>query len=107
MAKGFGQMGNLVKQAQQMQAKMAKLQAELAERTVEAAAGGGMVKVTANGSQQIVSIKIEPEVVDPDDLEMLQDMVLAAVNEALKMSQEMVSSEMQKITGGINIPGLF
>ena len=107
MAKGFGPMGNLVKQAQQMQAKMAKLQAELAERTVEAAAGGGMVKVTANGSQQIVSIKIEREVVDPDDLEMLQDMILAAVNEALKMSQEMVSSEMQKITGGINIPGLF
>jgi DNA-binding YbaB/EbfC family protein len=107
MAKGFGQMGNLVKQAQKMQAKMAKLQEELAERTVEATAGGGMVKVTANGSQQIVSIKIEPEVVDPDDLEMLEDMVLAAVNEALKQSQEMVSSEMQKITGGMNIPGLF
>jgi DNA-binding YbaB/EbfC family protein len=100
-------MGNLVKQAQKMQAKMAKLQEELAERTVEATAGGGMVKVTANGSQQIVSIKIEPEVVDPDDLEMLEDMVLAAVNEALKQSQEMVSSEMQKITGGMNIPGLF
>jgi hypothetical protein len=107
MAKGFGQMGNLVKQAQKMQAKMAKLQEELAERTVEATAGGGMVKVTANGSQQIVSIKIEPEVVDPDDLEMLEDMVLAAVNEALKQSQEMVSNEMQKITGGMNIPGLF
>ena len=107
MAKGFGQMGNLVKQAQKMQAKMAKLQEELAERTVEATTGGGMVKVTANGSQQIVSIKIEREVVDPDDLEMLEDMVLAAVNEALKQSQEMVSNEMQKITGGMNIPGLF
>jgi DNA-binding YbaB/EbfC family protein len=85
---------------------MMKLQEELADRTVESSSGGGMVKVTANGRQQIVSIQIENEVVDPDDVEMLQDLVLAAVNDALAKSQEMVSSEMGKLTGGLNIPGL-
>jgi DNA-binding YbaB/EbfC family protein len=99
-------MGNMVKQAQQLQAKMMKLQEELADKTVESSSGGGMVKVTANGRQQIVSIQIENEVVDPDDVEMLQDLVLAAVNDALAKSQEMVSSEMGKLTGGLNIPGL-
>ena len=107
MAKGMGPMGNLVKQAQKMQAKIQQLQEELGDNTVTAAAGGGMVSVEANGRQEIVSIKLEKEVVDPDDLDMLQDLILAAVNEALKKSQEMVSSEMQKITGGMNIPGLF
>ncbi len=99
-------MGNMMKQAQQLQAKMMKLQEELAEKTVESSSGGGMVKVTANGRQQILSIQIEKEVVDPDDVEMLQDLVLAAINDALAKAQEMVSSEMGKLTGGLNIPGL-
>jgi DNA-binding YbaB/EbfC family protein len=99
-------MGNMLKQAQKLQTKMLKLQEELAEKTVEATAGGGMVKVVANGKQQIVSLQIEKEVVDPEDVEMLQDLILAAVNDALTKSQEMVSSEMGKLTGGLNIPGL-
>ena len=100
-------MGQMVKQAQQLQARMLKLQAELAERTVESAAGGGMIKVVANGRQQIVSIRIEKEVVDPEDVDMLQDLMLAAVNDALAKSQEMVSSEMGKLTGGLKLPGLM
>ena len=100
-------MGNMMKQAQQLQAKMMKLQEELAEKTVESSSGGGMVKVTANGRQQILSIQVEKEVVDPDDVEMLQDLILAAVNDALAKAQEMVSSEMSKLTGGLNIPGLM
>jgi DNA-binding YbaB/EbfC family protein len=99
-------MGNMMKQAQKLQKKMMKLQEELAERTVETSAGGGMVKVVANGRQQIVSMEIEKEVVDPEDVEMLQDLVLAAVNDALQKSQEMVSGEMGKLTGGLSIPGL-
>jgi len=99
-------MGNMMKQAQKLQAKMMKMQEELGSRTVEATSGGGMVKVVADGKQQIVSIQIEKEVVDPDDVDMLQDLVLAAVNDALSKSQEMVSSEMSKLTGGMNIPGL-
>ena len=99
-------MGNMVKQAQKLQARMMKLQEELAGRTVTASAGGGMVQVVANGRQQIVSIAIEKEVVDPEDVEMLQDLVLAAVNDALNKSQEMVSGEMGKLTGGMSIPGL-
>jgi nucleoid-associated protein EbfC len=100
-------MGDMMKQAQKLQAKMIKLQEELAEKTVETSAGGGMVKVVANGKQQIVSIKIEKEVVDPEDVEMLQDLVLAAINDALAKSQEMVSGEMGKLTGGLKIPGLM
>jgi nucleoid-associated protein EbfC len=100
-------MGDMMKQAQKLQAKMVKLQEELAEKTVETSAGGGMVKVVASGKQQIVSIKIEKEVVDPEDVEMLQDLILAAVNDALAKSQEMVSGEMGKLTGGLKIPGLM
>jgi hypothetical protein len=99
-------MGNMMKQAQKLQSKMVKMQEELGDRTVESAAGGGMVKVVANGKQQIVSIQIEKEVVDPEDVEMLQDLIMAAINDALTKSQEMVSSEMGKLTGGMNIPGL-
>jgi len=99
-------MGNMMKQAQQLQSKMMKLQEELADKTVESSSGGGMVKVTANGRQQVLSIQIEKEVVDPDDVEMLQDLILAAINDALAKAQEMVSSEMGKLTGGLNIPGL-
>jgi DNA-binding YbaB/EbfC family protein len=100
-------MGNLMKQAQKLQGRMLKLQEELAGRTVETAAGGGMVRVVANGRQQIESIQIEKEVVDPEDVEMLQDLILAAVNDALTKAQEMVSEEMGKVTGGMNIPGLM
>ncbi len=100
-------MGNMLKQAQKLQSKMVKLQEELAEKTVETTSGGGMVKVVASGKQQIVSIQIEKEVVDPEDVEMLQDLIMAAVNDALAKAQEMVSSEMGKLTGGMNIPGLM
>jgi DNA-binding YbaB/EbfC family protein len=100
-------MGKMMKQAQQLQSKMLALQEEMASKTIEATAGGGMVKVVANGKQQLVSIQIEKEVVDPDDVEMLQDLILAAVNDALSKSQEMVSQEMSKLTGGLNIPGLM
>ncbi len=99
-------LGSIMKQAQKMQAQMARLQEDLAARTVEASAGGGMITVVASGKQEIVSIKIEPEVIDAGDREMLQDLVVAAVNEALRKSQEMVAEEMKKITGGLNIPGL-
>lgn len=100
-------LGKMMKQAQQIQAKMLKLQGELAEKTVETSSGGGMVKVVANGKQQLVSIQIEQEVVDPDDVEMLQDLILAAANDALAKAQEMVAGEMNKLTGGLNIPGLM
>jgi nucleoid-associated protein EbfC len=100
-------MGNMMKQAQKLQAKMLKLQEELAERTVETSAGGGMVKVVANGKHQIVSISIEKEVVDPEDVDMLQDLIMAAVNDALAKAQEMVAGEMGKLTGGFNLPGIL
>jgi nucleoid-associated protein EbfC len=101
--------GDLMRQAQKLQGQMTKLQEELATRTVEGSAGGGMITVVANGKQEIASVKIDREVVDPQDVEMLQDLVMAAVNDALKKSQEMVSGEMGKLTGGLslNIPGLF
>ncbi len=99
-------MNSMMKQAQKLQKKMMKTQSELTLKTVEATAGGGMIKVVANGGQKIESIVFEKEVVDPEDIEMLQDLVLAAVNDALNKSQEMVSSEMGKLTGGLNIPGL-
>ena len=100
-------MGNVMKQAQKLQAKMQRLQEEMAEKTIETTSGGGMVKVVASGKQQVVSIQIEKEVVDPDDVEMLQDLILAAVNDALLKSKEMVTQEMSKLTGGLNIPGLM
>lgn len=99
-------MNNMMKQAQKLQKKMLQTQQELATKTVEASSGGGMVKVVANGAQKIESLVLEKEIVDPEDVEMLQDLVLAAVNDALKKSQEMVSAEMGKLTGGMNIPGL-
>jgi len=103
MAKG---MGGMLKQAQKLQSKIFKLQEEMAERTVETSVGGGMVTVVANGKQEVVSIKMDPEVVDPDDVQMLEDLIVAGVNDALKKAQEMVSQEMTKLTGGFNIPGL-
>jgi len=100
-------MGNLMKQAQQMQQKMMKMQEEMAAKTVDASVGGGMVTVTANGRSEVLSVKIDPQAVDPDDVEMLEDLVLAGVNEALRKAQDMMASEMSKLTGGMKIPGLF
>ena len=102
-----GGLGNIMKQAQQMQRKMAQMQEEMENKQVEASSGGGMVTAVVNGKQQLLDLKIEPAAVDPDDIEMLQDLVTAAVNEAIKKSQEMAQEEMSKITGGMNIPGLF
>lgn len=100
-------MNNMMKQAQQMQAKLAMLQNELAEREVEASAGGGMVTVKVNGKQQLLSISINKECVDPNDVSTLEELVFTAVNKAMKDSQDMVQQAMSKITGGMNIPGLF
>ena len=104
--KGMPNMGQLMKQAQQIQTKMAKLQEDLGDRTVEASSGGGMVIVVANGRQEVLSIKIEQEVIDPDDAEMLQDLIMAAVNDALTRAKDMVNEEMGKLTKGMNIPGM-
>jgi DNA-binding YbaB/EbfC family protein len=95
-----------MRQAQELQARLAKAQEELAEAKIEASSGGGAVTVTVNGQQQVLSVKISPEAIEPDDVEMLEDLVLAAVNEALTKSQEMAAKRMGKITGGLNIPGL-
>ena len=97
----------MLKQVQKMQKQMEELQKELEGREVEASAGGGAVVAKVNGKREVLSITIDKDVVDPDDVEMLQDLVLAAVNEALRNAEQMVSSEMGKITGGMNIPGLF
>lgn len=99
-------MGILLKQVQKIQSEIARVQEELSQKTVEASSGGGMVTVVANGKQEIISVKIDPEVMKIGDLEMLEDLILAAVNEALKKAQEMITSEMGKITGGLNLPSL-
>ncbi|MDQ2086547.1 YbaB/EbfC family nucleoid-associated protein [Herbivorax sp. ANBcel31] len=105
---GGGNMGNLMKQAQKMQKEMEKLQEELKDREVEASAGGGAITVTATGKKDIKDITIKPEVVDPEDVEMLQDLILAAINEALRKADEMVNGEMSKVTGGMGgLPGMF
>lgn len=100
-------MGQMMKQVQKMQRQMQKAQEELKEKTVQGSAGGGMVTVTANGHKEIIDVEIKEEVVDPEDIEMLQDLVLAATNDALKQVDELVAKEMGKYTGGLNIPGLF
>ncbi len=104
---GMGNMNNLMKQAKKMQEQMLKMQEELEEKTVEASAGGGVVTVIANGKKEIVEISIDPSVIDPDDVEMLQDLIMAAANEALRKAEEMVQNEMGKITGGLGLPGMF
>ena len=101
--KGFG---NMMKEAQKLQQQMLAMQEEVGKRKVEATAGGGMVTVEVNGKQEIISIKIDPEVVSKDDVQMLEDLVLAASNEALRKSREMVQQELGKLTGGLKIPGL-
>ncbi len=103
MAKNMKQM---MKQMKKMQSQVARMQEEMAERTVEATAGGGMVTVVVNGNQEVVSLKIDPEAVSPDDIEMLEDLVIAAVNEGFRKLQQMMAEEMGKLTGGLGIPGL-
>lgn len=100
-------LGDMMRQAQVLQEKMAKAQEEVGKKTVEATSGGGMVMVVANGRQEVLSIKIDPQVVNPQDIEMLQDLVLAAINEALKKSRDMMAEEMKGLTGGLNLPGMF
>jgi nucleoid-associated protein EbfC len=107
MKNPLGNMANLMKQAQAMQAQMAKLQEEAATKTVNGTAGGGMVSVTANGGMEIVSVVINPEAVKSGDVDMLQDLVLAASNDALKKARQMMADQMKSVTGGMNIPGLF
>ena len=107
MGGGPGNMQSMLKQAQKMQEDMANLQAELEEREYDVAAGGGVVNVKINGKKEIVSVKIEPEVVDPDDIETLEDLITAAVNEAIKKVESVSQDEMSKITGSMSLPGMF
>ncbi|MFV9511858.1 YbaB/EbfC family nucleoid-associated protein [Tepidibacillus sp. LV47] len=100
-------MNQMMRQVKKIQQQMEKAQEELKNKTVEASVGGGVVTVVANGHKEILSISIKPEVIDPDDIEMLQDLILAAVNDALKQVDELVAKDMSKFTGGLNIPGLF
>lgn len=104
---GFGNMQKMMKQAQKMQKEMAKVQEGLGEITVEASTGGGAVRVVANCQQEIKEVHIDPAAVDPDDPTLLEDLVLSAVNEALKSARERAAQEMEKVTGGLKIPGLF
>ena len=106
MVKMGGGLGDLMKQAQKMQQELLRIQEELATKTVEATSGGGMVTVMVSGRLELTSIKIEKDVVDPGDIEMLQDLVLAAVNEGIAKAQEMMKNEMARVTGGLPIPGL-
>jgi len=110
LPKGYGggpqDMNGMLRQAQKMQDMMAEKQAELAEREFQATVGGGMVEVIMTGSRELKSIALNPEIVDPDDIEMLQDLVVAAVNEAMRLVEETTAAEMEKITGGMQIPGL-
>ena len=114
MPKGFNpmpgggmNMNQLMKQAQKMQKEMAEMQEDLANKTLEVSSGGGAVKVTISGEKKILDLVISPDVVDPEDVEMLQDLVMSAVNEAIRQMDEATSSQMSKLTGGLNLPGLF
>ena len=112
MPKGFqgmpgGGMGNIMKQAQKMQKKMAQMQESLSEKILEVSSGGGAVKVTVNGEKKIIDLIISQDVIDPEEVEMLQDLIISAVNEAMRQMEDAVNSEMSKITGGLNMPGLF
>jgi DNA-binding YbaB/EbfC family protein len=104
MSKGLGDM---MKQAQKLQSKMMELQDEMASKTVEATAGGGMVTVVVNGKQELLSLSIDPDVVDRQEIEMLQDLIIAAVNEGIRRAQQIWAEEMKKLTGGMAIPGLI
>lgn len=107
MKNPFGDMGNILKQAQAMQEQMAKIQQQAATKTASGTAGGGIVTVTANGAMQIVSVVIDPEVIKGGDVEMAQDLVVAATNEALRKAKELMEAEMKTLTGGMKLPGLF
>ena len=114
MPKGFNpmpgggmNMNQLMKQAQKMQKQMTEMQEDLANKTLEVSSGGGAVKVTVNGEKKITDLVISPDVVDPEDVEMLQDLVMSAINEAIRQMDETVNSQMSKVTGGLNMPGLF
>lgn len=106
MSKGFGPLGNIMKQAQELQERLTRVQEEAAGKTVEASAGGGMVTVVINGRLQVVELRIEPKVMTSGDTEMLQDLVIAAVNQGIRAAQDMMAEEMKKVTGGLQIPGL-
>ncbi len=107
MAQPIGGMGDLLKQAQEMQGRIAKIQEELGQKTVEGSAGGGMVRVTVNGQFNLTAVKVEASVINVEEKEMLEDLILAAVNDGMRKAREMVSNEMSKITGGFKIPGLM
>ncbi len=107
MNMGGGNMNSMIRQAQKMQEEMIKAQEELGEKTVDASVGGGVVNVVVNGKKELISVTIKPEAVDPDDVEMLQDLIVSAVNEAMRKADDMANASMSKITGGMNIPGLF
>ncbi len=102
-----GQMNNIVRQAQRMQSQIEKIQEEIGEKHVEASTGGGMVTAVVNGNSEVVQVKINPDVVNKEDVEMLEEMVVGAVNQALKTASDMMNSEIEKVTGGLNLPGLF
>ncbi len=102
-----GGFNNIVRQAQQMQAKIGKVQEEMADKKIEASTGGGVVTAVVTGDQELLEIKIDPEVIDPDDVEMLEEMIVGAVNQAMKLAGDMMNEEIEKITGGMSIPGLF
>jgi len=104
---GIGGMGNLLKQAQEMQSRMAKIQEELGQKTVEGSAGGGMVQVTVNGQFNLVAVKIEASMINANEKDMLEDLILAAVNDGMRKARDLVSTEMGKLTGGFKIPGLM
>lgn len=106
MSKGLGPLGNIVKQAQELQERLGRIQEEAAAKTVDATAGGGMVTVVVSGRLQVVELRIEPEVMKGGDVQMLQDLVIAAVNKGIRAAQEMMAEEMKKVTGGLQIPGL-
>ncbi|MBM7663501.1 DNA-binding YbaB/EbfC family protein [Bacillus mesophilus] len=105
--RGGGNMGNMMKQMQKMQKQMAKAQEELGEKRIEGTAGGGMVTVIVSGHKEVLEVNIKEEVVDPDDIEMLQDLVLAATNDALKKAEELTNNTMGQFTKGLNLPGMF
>ncbi|MBP1687430.1 MAG: ybaB [Deltaproteobacteria bacterium] len=106
MSKSFGPLGNIVKQAQELQERLARIQEEAAAKTVEATAGGGMVTVVVSGRLQVMDIRIDPEVLKSGDTQMLQDLLVAAVNKGIRSAQEFMAEEMKKVTGGLQIPGL-
>ncbi len=106
MSKGFNPLGNIVKQAQELQERLGQIQEQAAAKTVEASAGGGMVTAVVSGRLELIELRIDPEVATSGDREMLQDLIIAAVNQAIRTAQEMMAEEMKKVTGGMKIPGL-